>query len=54
MKDKTRNKAKQAMIKIQQTIDLLEQITEENEQIEDTAQALGFAMADLEHEVNSH
>lgn len=53
MKNTTRNVAKQAMTKIQEAIDLLESVKGDNEQIDDTADSLGFAIADLEFEVNS-
>jgi hypothetical protein len=53
MKHTTLNTVKQAMCKLQEAIDLLESVGGEDGQIDDTAEALGFAYADLEYEVNS-
>ena len=53
MKSKTRTAAKQVMALIQEAIDLLEDVQGDNEQIDETAEALGFVIADLEHELNS-
>lgn len=53
MKSKTITAAKQAMALIQEAIDLLENVKGDNEQIDETAEALGFAIADLEYELNS-
>ena len=53
MKSKTINATKQALKKIQEAIDLLEEVKGDNEQIDETAESLGFAIADLEFEINS-
>jgi predicted RNase H-like HicB family nuclease len=53
MKEKTRKTVKKAMQKIQEAIDLLEQVNGENEEIDTAYDNLGFAMADLEYELNS-
>jgi len=53
MKNSTINAAKQAMIKLQEAMDLLEKVKGDNENIDDTAYAIGYAFADLEYEVNS-
>lgn len=52
MKNSTRKTVKQAMNKIQEAIDLLEKVKGENENVDDTAENIGFAYADLEYEVN--
>lgn len=53
MKNQSINIVKQAMLKVQEAIDLLDQINGENENIDEGKYSLGFAYADLEHEVNS-
>lgn len=46
------NAVKQAMVKLQEAMDILEKVKGDNEQVDDTADAIGFAFADLEYEVN--
>lgn len=47
------NKAKQALLKMQEVIDLLESIKEIPVEIQEVADNIGYAYADLEHELNS-
>lgn len=54
MKQQTINTVKQAMIKLQEAINLLEKVKGENEEIDEAADGIGFAYADLEYEVNNH
>lgn len=53
MKNKTTNAVKQAIIKIQEAIEILENVKNDNEQVDETKDALGYAIADLEQELNS-
>ena len=53
MKNTTRNAVKKVMNKIQEAMDLLEKVKGDNENIDETADAIGYAYADLEFEVNS-
>lgn len=53
MKSTTENAAKQAMIKIQEAINLLEKVKGDNEEIDEVSEQLGYKIADLEYEVNS-
>lgn len=53
MKNTTRNVVKQAQQKIQEAIDLLETIEGENDAIDNVCENIGFAIADIEYELNS-
>lgn len=53
MKNTTINVVKEAMNKLQEAIDLLETVKGENEEIDEAADSIGFAYADLEFEINS-
>jgi len=53
MKADTRSAIKKAMNLIQEAIDVLENVQGDSEEIDETAEALGFAYADLEFEINS-
>lgn len=53
MKNTTRKVVKEAQQKIQEAIDLLETIAGENEDIDNACESLGFAIADIEYELNS-
>jgi len=53
MKNTTRNAVKKVMNKLQEAMDLLEKVKGDNENIDETADAIGYAYADLEFEVNS-
>lgn len=48
-----KNTLKKAMFKIQEAIDLLEKVEGKNETVDNAAEALGYAWADLEFEHNS-
>lgn len=52
MKNSSKKKAKKAMIKIQEAINILEKIKGEHEEFDEAADAVGFAYADLEYEIN--
>ena len=52
MKSTTKNAVKKAMIKLQEAIDILEKVKGDIEQVDETADAIGFAFADLEYEIN--
>lgn len=54
MKDTVRTTVKQAMNKIQEAIDLLNTVKGENENIDEAADSIGYAFADLEYEVNDN
>ena len=54
MKNTTKNAVKQAMIKLKEAIDILEKVKGDNEQIDESADSIGFAVADLEYEINEH
>jgi prefoldin subunit 5 len=54
MKQSSYNTIKLAMTKIQEAIDLLEKVKGENENIDEAADSVGFAFADLEYEVNNN
>ena len=53
MKSVTKTACKKAMGLIQEAIDILEKVKGDNEEVDATADNLGFAFADLEYEVNS-
>ena len=53
MKNTTRNAVKKVMNNLQEAMDLLEKVKGDNENIDETADAIGYAYADLEFEVNS-
>jgi phosphopantetheine adenylyltransferase len=51
MKSTTKNAIKQAMLKLEEVIEILEKVKGDNEQIDDTTDAIGFCLADLEYEI---
>jgi len=53
MKNTTRSAVKKVMNKLQEAMDLLEKVKGDNENIDETADSIGYAYADLEFEVNS-
>ena len=53
MKNTTRNAVKKVMNKLQEAMDLLEKVKGDNENIDETADAIGYAYAYLEFEFNS-
>ena len=53
MKKSTIKTAKQAMIKLQEAIELLEKVKGDNENIDHTAHAIGFAFGDLKNEIEN-
>ena len=53
MKHETENAVKLAMIKIQEAIDLLENVKGDNDEVDEVCDELGYKIADLEFELNS-
>ena len=53
MKNTTRKVVKEAKQEIQEAMDLLETIDGENDEIDNVCENLGFAIADIDYELNS-
>ena len=53
MKHETENAVKLAMIKIQEAIDLLENVKGDNDEVDEVYDELGYQIANLEFELNS-
>lgn len=54
MNETTKIISRKALSKIQEAITLLETIEGESTELDEVAEALGFAFADLEYEINNN
>lgn len=53
MKHKTKNAVKLVMIKIQEAIDLLENVKGDNNEVDEVCDELSYKLADLEFELDN-
>lgn len=53
MTHKTENAVKQAMVKIQEAIDLLKKVKGDSDEVDEVCEDLGCRYADLEYELNN-